>query len=97
VLSEELFKVTPTYQNGAPNTVIGPPTSGERVLGELWKDSLGGALFSSSAESRRQNRAQKPSARNRTQAERRLTTGGQRSGRCCWWWCASSCDAALPW
>ena len=42
VLSEELFKVTPTYQNGAPNTVIGPPTSGERVLGELWKDSLGG-------------------------------------------------------
>jgi hypothetical protein len=42
VLSEELFKVTPTYQNGVPNTVIGPPTSGERVLGELWKDSLGG-------------------------------------------------------
>jgi hypothetical protein len=41
VLSEELFKVTPTYQNGAPNTLIGPPTSGERVLGELWKDSLG--------------------------------------------------------
>jgi hypothetical protein len=42
ILSEELFKATPTYQNGAPNTVIGPPTSGERVLGELWKDSLGG-------------------------------------------------------
>jgi len=41
VLSEELFKVTPIYQNGAPNTVIGPPTSGEWVLGELWKDSLG--------------------------------------------------------
>jgi hypothetical protein len=41
VLSEELFKVTPTYQNGAHNTLIGPPTSGERVLGELWKDSLG--------------------------------------------------------
>jgi hypothetical protein len=41
VLSEELFKQTPTYQNGAPNTVIGPPTTGERVLGELWKDSLG--------------------------------------------------------
>ena len=42
VISEELFKVTPTYQNGAPNALIGPPTSGERVLGELWKDSLGG-------------------------------------------------------
>jgi hypothetical protein len=42
IISEELFKATPTYQNGAPNTVIGPPTLGERVLGELWKDSLGG-------------------------------------------------------
>jgi len=42
VLSEELFKATATYQNGAPNTVIGPPTTGERVEGELWKDSLGG-------------------------------------------------------
>ena len=42
VLSDELFKATPTYQNGAPNSVIGPPTPGERVLGELWKDSLGG-------------------------------------------------------
>jgi hypothetical protein len=42
ILSEELFKVTPTYQNGTPNALIGPPTSGERVLGELWKDSLGG-------------------------------------------------------
>ena len=41
ILSEELFKLTPTFQNGAPNAVIGPPTSGERVLGELWKDSLG--------------------------------------------------------
>ena len=41
VLSEELFKVTPTYQNGVPNAVIGPPTSGSHVLDELWKDSLG--------------------------------------------------------
>jgi hypothetical protein len=41
ILSEELFKVTPTYQNGVPNAIIGPPTSGERVLGELWKDRLG--------------------------------------------------------
>ena len=37
----ELFKVIPTHQNGAPTTLIGPPTSGERVLGELCKDSLG--------------------------------------------------------
>jgi hypothetical protein len=41
ILTEELFKVTPTYENGSPNTIIGPPTAGNRVLGELWKDSLG--------------------------------------------------------
>ena len=41
ILTEELFKVTPTHQNGAPNTVIGSPTSGAHVLDELWKDSLG--------------------------------------------------------
>ena len=28
-------------QNRTPNTLIGPPKSGERVLGELWQDSLG--------------------------------------------------------
>ncbi len=41
ILTEELFKVVATYQNGAPNTVIGPPTTGAHVLNELWKDSLG--------------------------------------------------------
>lgn len=42
ILSEELFKLTPTHQNGVPTTVIGPPTVGSHVLGELWRDSLGG-------------------------------------------------------
>ena len=42
ILSEELFKLTPTFQNGVPNAVVGPPTSGARVLDELWRDSLGG-------------------------------------------------------
>ena len=42
ILTEELFKLTPTFQNGVPNTLVGPPTSGARVLDELWRDSLGG-------------------------------------------------------
>ena len=29
-------------QNGSPTTVIGPPTSGARVLNEFWRDALGG-------------------------------------------------------
>ena len=41
ILSEELFKLTPTHQSGAPNTVIGPPTTGIHLLDELWKDTLG--------------------------------------------------------
>ena len=30
------------YQNGSPTTIIGPPTSGDRVLKEFWRDALGG-------------------------------------------------------
>ena len=41
VLSEEIFKFKPTYQNGSVTTLIGPPTSGDRILDERWKDSLG--------------------------------------------------------
>jgi len=41
ILSAELFKREATYQNGSPNTVVGPPTSGDHVLAEAWKDSLG--------------------------------------------------------
>ena len=31
-----------TYQNGNPTTIIGPPTTGARVLNEFWRDALGG-------------------------------------------------------
>ena len=31
-----------TYQNGSPTTIIGPPTSGARVLNEFWRDAQGG-------------------------------------------------------
>ena len=30
------------YQNGSPTTIIGPPTSGTRVLNEFWRDALSG-------------------------------------------------------
>jgi hypothetical protein len=42
ILTEEVFKVVPTYQSGSPNTLIGPPTSGDHALDELWKDVWNG-------------------------------------------------------
>ncbi|MCZ7640425.1 MAG: hypothetical protein M5U12_32845 [Verrucomicrobia bacterium] len=42
LLAEEIAKRVATYQNGSPTTIIGPPTSGARVLAEFWRDALGG-------------------------------------------------------
>ncbi|HRZ34788.1 MAG TPA: hypothetical protein P5534_00310 [Candidatus Paceibacterota bacterium] len=42
VLAEEIAKRVAAYQNGNPTTIIGPPTSGARVLNEFWRDALGG-------------------------------------------------------
>ncbi len=42
LLAEEIAKRVATYQNGSPTTIIGPPTSGARVLNEFWRDALGG-------------------------------------------------------
>ncbi len=44
ILTAEIFKQEATYVSGAPTTIIGPPTSGSRVLNELWKDALGGVF-----------------------------------------------------
>jgi hypothetical protein len=33
-----LWKMEATYLSGAPNTIVGPPTSGARVLDEIWRD-----------------------------------------------------------
>jgi hypothetical protein len=38
IASEELFRRVPTYQNGTPNTLNGPPTSGAWNLGDFWRD-----------------------------------------------------------
>ena len=40
VLAADVAKREPTYVNGSPTTVIGPPTSGARVLSEFWRDAL---------------------------------------------------------
>ena len=41
IASEELFRRAPTYQNGTPNTLNGPPTSGAWGGGDFWRDQKG--------------------------------------------------------
>ena len=38
IASEELYRRIPTYQNGSPNTLNGPPTSGAWNVGDFWRD-----------------------------------------------------------
>ncbi|HNQ89284.1 MAG TPA: hypothetical protein PKM73_11760 [Verrucomicrobiota bacterium] len=40
--AEEIGLRLATYQNGAPTTIIGPPTAGTFALAEFWRDALGG-------------------------------------------------------
>lgn len=40
VLAEDLYTLKPTPVGGTPNSLIGPPTTGDHVQGELWRDSL---------------------------------------------------------
>lgn len=45
VITEELFKVMPTFQNGTATEIIGPPSlaaHGAHVLDEYWKDAWNG-------------------------------------------------------
>ncbi len=37
IASEELFRHVPTYQNGNPNTLNGPPTSRAWNVGDFWR------------------------------------------------------------
>lgn len=41
IASEELFRRVPTYQNGSPNALNGPPTSGAWNVGDFWRDQNG--------------------------------------------------------
>jgi len=41
IASDELFRRVPTYQNGTPNTLNGPPTSGAWNVGDFWRDQSG--------------------------------------------------------
>lgn len=41
IVSEELFRRLATYQNGAPNILNGPPTSGTWGVGDFWRDQRG--------------------------------------------------------
>jgi len=42
ILAAETAKREATYQNGTPSTIIGPPTTGDHVADEFWRDALGG-------------------------------------------------------
>jgi hypothetical protein len=39
LLTESLYKFTATRQSGVATTLIGPPTSGDRLADELWRDA----------------------------------------------------------
>jgi hypothetical protein len=39
-IEREVFTLKPTLIAGVANTVVGPPVSGERLLDEVWVDSL---------------------------------------------------------
>ena len=45
IIAAELALRQPSYINGVPTTIIGPPTSGTRVLNEFWRDALLGGEF----------------------------------------------------
>ena len=38
IASEKIFRRVPTYQNGVPNPLNGPPTSGALNVGDFWRD-----------------------------------------------------------
>lgn len=41
IASEELFRRGPTYQNGTPNALNGPPVAGAWAEGDFWRDQNG--------------------------------------------------------
>lgn len=41
IASEELFRRLATYQNGTPNTLNGPPSTGTWNVGDFWRDQKG--------------------------------------------------------
>jgi hypothetical protein len=49
IASDELFRRLPTYQNGSPNTLNGPPTSGAWSVGDFWRDQNGAGFICTAA------------------------------------------------
>jgi len=42
IIAAELALRQPSYVNGVPTTIIGPPTSGAHLKDEFWRDALAG-------------------------------------------------------
>ena len=49
IASDELFRRLATYQNGAPNTLNGPPTTGTWGVGDYWRDQKGAEIVCTAA------------------------------------------------
>jgi hypothetical protein len=49
IASEELFRRVPTYQNGNPNALSGPPTSGAWSARDFWRDQNGAEFVCTAA------------------------------------------------
>lgn len=41
IATRQIWKREPTFENGVATTIKGPPTSGDRLLNEFWRDALG--------------------------------------------------------
>lgn len=41
IIARQLWTRVPTYQNGVPTAVVGPPTTGNHIQDELWTDCYG--------------------------------------------------------
>lgn len=44
-----LYQFEPTYVDGVPNTITGPPTSGDHIENELWRDQNGAEFICTAA------------------------------------------------
>jgi hypothetical protein len=49
IASEELYRRVPTYQNGTPNELNGPPIAGAWAEGDFWRDQNGAGFVCTAA------------------------------------------------
>lgn len=75
IASEEIFRRVPTYQNGSPNTLNGPPTSGAWNMGDFWRDQNGAEFVCTGTGTPGTRRQIRPAAVTADPASGTLPTG----------------------